>query len=70
MAQEEIGQTEMIERYKRVHTPAISDILDQKGLFHQVLPPAIQAIENGMRLAGRGFSIRFCLQLFRLSKTE
>ena len=58
MAQEEIGQSEMIERYKRVHTPAISDILDQKGLFHQVLPPAIQAIENGMRLAGPVLTVK------------
>jgi 4-hydroxy-4-methyl-2-oxoglutarate aldolase len=52
MLKEEIELNKMIERYKKVHTPAISDILDQKGLFHQVLPPAIQAIESGMRLAG------------------
>ncbi len=52
MSKEGIEQSEIIERYKQIHTPAISDVLDQKGLFHQVLPPAIQAIEKGMRLAG------------------
>ena len=52
MRKQEIPIEEMVERYKRTHTPAISDVLDQKGLFHQVLPPEIQAIAPEMRIAG------------------
>ena len=52
MSKHEIPVEEMIERYHRCHTPAIADVLDQKGLFHQVLPPQIQAIAPGMRIAG------------------
>ncbi len=49
---------EMITRYKQVRTPAIADILDQKGLFHQILPPQIQAIAPGMRLAGPALTVK------------
>jgi len=49
---------EMIERYRRVHTPAVADVLDQKGLFHQILPPAIQALAPGMRVAGPVLTVK------------
>ncbi|MGQ9599355.1 MAG: RraA family protein [Anaerolineae bacterium] len=52
MSETEIPAAEMIERYKRVHTPAVADILDKRGLFKQVLPPQIQAIAPGMKVAG------------------
>jgi regulator of RNase E activity RraA len=58
MASEEISRNEMIRRFKMLKTPAINDILDQKGLFHQVLPPQIQAIEKGMRVAGPALTIK------------
>lgn len=48
----ELSVEEMVERYKRVYTPAIADVLDGKGLFRQILPPQIQAIAPGMRIAG------------------
>jgi regulator of RNase E activity RraA len=54
----EIPLEEMIARYKQVRTPAIADILDQKGLFHQILPPQIQAIAPGMRVAGPSLTVK------------
>jgi len=57
MGAQEIPLEEMIERYKQVRTPAIADILDQKGLFHQILPPQIQAIAPGMRVAGPSLTV-------------
>jgi 4-hydroxy-4-methyl-2-oxoglutarate aldolase len=58
MSKHDISIEEMIERYKRVHTPAIADILDKKGLFHQILPPQIQAIAPGMKVAGPAQTIK------------
>jgi 4-hydroxy-4-methyl-2-oxoglutarate aldolase len=52
MSEQSIPVKDMVERYKAVHTPALADILDQKGRFHQVLPPQIQAIGPGMKVAG------------------
>jgi len=53
MGTSEIPLEDMVARYKQVRTPAIADILDQKGLFHQVLPPSIQAIAPGCGWPGR-----------------
>lgn len=58
MAANEIPLEEMIARYRQVRTPAIADILDQKGLFHQILPPQIQAIAPGMRVAGPSLTVK------------
>ncbi len=52
MSAPEISVAEMAERYKRLYTPAIADILDEGGRFQQVLPSEIQALAPGMRLAG------------------
>jgi 4-hydroxy-4-methyl-2-oxoglutarate aldolase len=53
-----IPTEELVSRYKRVHTCAIADVLDKKGLFHQILPPEIQAIAPGMRVAGPAQTIK------------
>jgi len=58
MTQESIPVLEMAERYKRVYTPAIADILDERGLFQQVLPPQIQALAPGMRVAGPAQTVK------------
>jgi 4-hydroxy-4-methyl-2-oxoglutarate aldolase len=52
MAAEPVSTAELSERYGKVYTPAIADILDERGLFHQILPADIQPIAPGMRLAG------------------
>lgn len=47
-----VSVEELSERYKKVYTPALADILDERGLTHQILPAEIQAIAPGMRVAG------------------
>ena len=49
MSQQTIPLDELAERYKKIYTPAIADILDEQGLMHQILPPSIQALAPGMR---------------------
>jgi regulator of RNase E activity RraA len=58
MTQQSIPVLEMAERYKNVYTPAIADILDERGLYHQILPPQIQALAPGMRLAGPAQTVK------------
>jgi 4-hydroxy-4-methyl-2-oxoglutarate aldolase len=58
MAAEPVSVEELSERYKRLYTPAIADILDERGLCHQILPAEIQAIAPGMRLAGPAQTIK------------
>jgi len=58
MATEPVSVEELSERYRKVYTPAIADILDERGLPHQVLPGEIQAIAPGMRLAGPAQTIK------------
>jgi 4-hydroxy-4-methyl-2-oxoglutarate aldolase len=47
----------MRERLARVYTAALADVLDDRGLREQVLPPEIRAVAPGMRLAGRAFTV-------------
>ncbi len=58
MSAEPLSVEELSDRYKKVYTPAIADILDERGLFHQVLPAEIRAIAPGMRLAGPAQTIK------------
>ena len=58
MSQPAIPLEELCERYRKLYTPAIADILDEKGLFHQILPPSIQALAPGMRLAGPAVTVK------------
>lgn len=44
---------ELISRYRKVHTPAVNDILDEEyRLFDQVLPPEIRPLLPEMKVAG------------------
>jgi regulator of RNase E activity RraA len=47
----------MRERFARVYTAALADVLDDRGLREQVLPPEIRAVAPGMRLAGQAFTV-------------
>jgi 4-hydroxy-4-methyl-2-oxoglutarate aldolase len=58
MTQQSIPVLEMAERYKKLYTPAIADILDERGLYHQILPPQIQALAPGMRVAGPAQTVK------------
>jgi 4-hydroxy-4-methyl-2-oxoglutarate aldolase len=43
---------ELARRFSSVYTGALTDVLDRHGYLQQTLPPAIAALQPGMRLAG------------------
>src|SRR5438552_4386796 len=45
-------------RFARIHTAAITDVMDEMGLRRQTLPAAIQPLASGMRTAGYAFTVR------------
>jgi len=47
----------MRERFLRIYTAAIADILDAQGLHEQTLPPSIRPLRPGTRLAGPAFTV-------------
>ncbi|MFD6416271.1 RraA family protein [Streptomyces sp. NPDC060194] len=49
---------ELCDRYARVSTAAVNDVLRARGLTCQVLPHAIAPVRDDMRLAGVAFTIR------------
>lgn len=52
------SEEEMLERIRaELYTPVLGDILDQLGLYHQFLPPAIQPLRIGDKLAGRAMPV-------------
>src|SRR4030042_5059293 len=58
MSQQTIPLEELAERDKKITPPAIADILDERGLMHQILPPSIQALAPGMRIAGPALTVK------------
>ena len=48
----------MRERFARVYTAALADILDARGYREQTLPPSIRALERGVTLAGPAFTVK------------
>ncbi len=47
----------MRERFLRIYTAALADILDAHGLHEQTLPPSIRPLRPGTRLAGPAFTV-------------
>lgn len=45
------------ERFAQVYTAALADVLDDRGLREQVLPPSIRPLAPGTRLAGQAFTV-------------
>jgi len=58
MGQHTIPLEELAERYQKLYTPAIADVLDEKGLCHQILPPGIQPLAPSMRVAGPALTVK------------
>ena len=48
----------MRERFERIYTAALADILDARGLHHQTLPPSIRPLESGTRVAGQAYTVK------------
>jgi len=40
-----------------LYTPVVGDILDELGLFHQILPQAVQPLREEMKLVGRAMPV-------------
>ncbi len=51
-----ISNEEMCERYKKLYTGAIGDILDKRGYRNQILPYYINPIRDDMMIAGPAFT--------------
>lgn len=47
----------MRERFGRVYTGVLADVLDNRGFRHQTLPSSIRALEPGMCVAGPAFTV-------------
>ena len=47
----------MNERFARVYTAALADVLDDRGLRDQTLPPRIRPLAPGMKVVGRAFPV-------------
>ncbi len=48
---------ELCERYKRLYTPAVADILDSKGLWHQIMDNDLKGLTLDMVVAGPAFTV-------------
>lgn len=48
----------MRERFARIYTAALADVLDGRGFREQTLPPSIRPLTPGMSLAGPAFTVR------------
>ena len=45
-------------RFAKIYTAAVTDVMDEMGLLRQTLPPTIQPLSPGMRVAGYAFPAR------------
>ncbi len=53
-----ISDEELCRRYEALFTGAINDILREKQLLYQVLPPSVMPLRDEMRVAGIVFTIK------------
>lgn len=53
-----IGDGELCDRYERLYTGAVNDVLREFTLMHQTLPHDIVPLRDGMKAAGIAFTIR------------
>lgn len=57
MADKQISLAEMCERFGRIYTGAITDVLDEMNYYHQTLPWELKPIKFGIRTAGAAFPV-------------
>ncbi|MFO7571563.1 MAG: RraA family protein [Gaiellaceae bacterium] len=48
----------MRERFAAIYTAVLADILDERGLHHQTLPPSIRPLEPGTTTAGQAYTVK------------
>lgn len=52
-----LALAEICERYKKLYTPAVADILDSKGLWHQIMDNDVKGLTLDMMVAGPAFTV-------------
>ena len=53
-----LADKELCDRYSRVTTPMVNDVLRQKSILYQTLPTSILPLREGMRVCGLAFTIK------------
>ena len=53
-----IGEKELCDRYERVTTPMVNDVLREMGLLYQTFPNNIMPLREEMKVAGIAFTIK------------
>lgn len=53
-----ISDKELCDRYEKVFTAAVNDVLREMQLLHQVLPNNIMPLKDEMRVAGIAFTVK------------
>lgn len=57
MTSHDIPMAEICERYKKLYTPAVADILDSRGLWHQIMDNGLKGLTLDMAVAGPAFTV-------------
>ena len=52
-----IPLAEICERYKQLYTPAVADMLDHQGLWHQIMDNDLKGLTMDMVVAGPAFTV-------------
>ena len=53
-----VSDEEICKRYEGIFTAAVNDVLREMGFLYQTLPSSIQAVREGMKVAGICFTIK------------
>lgn len=53
-----VSDRELCDRYSRVTTPMVNDVLRKRNILYQTLPTAILPLREGMRVCGLAFTIK------------
>lgn len=53
-----VSDRELTERYEKVFTAAVNDVLREMNLIYQTLPNTIMPLKENMKIAGVAFTIK------------
>jgi len=65
-----ISEKELCDRYEKVFTAAVNDVLREFCYLHQALPPSIMPLRDDMKVAGIAFTIKGSKNLTLESEME
>ncbi|SHN34869.1 RraA family protein [Gracilibacillus kekensis] len=55
---DKISNKELCDRFQNLFTAAVNDVLREKGLLYQTLPPEISPLKDNMRICGIAFTVK------------